>query len=71
MDIQNVGEIDLIFLIESHLGKGLAAGNKWVKFNCPFCRHIRRDMKRFLLVTNGDEKSGNWFVCNIFYRGDC
>ena len=57
-----VKEIDLIALIESDLGKGESTG-KWVKWDCPFCKHIRRDSKKFLLVTNGDETRGGWWIC--------
>ena len=59
-----VKEIDLIALIESDLGKGESTG-KWVKWDCPLCKHIRRDSKKFLLVTNGDEKLGSGFVCKF------
>ena len=64
-----VKEIDLIALIESDLGKGESTGKKWVKFDCPFCKHIRRDSKKFLLVTNGDEKRGSYFVCKFCNKG--
>ena len=65
-----VKEIDLVSLIESDLGTGEFTG-KWTKFNCPFCRAIRRDEKKFLLVTNGDEKRGGWWICKFCNkRGD-
>ena len=59
-----VKEIDLIALIESDLGKGESTG-KWVKFDCPFCKYIRRDSKKFLLVTNGDKNHGSGYVCKF------
>jgi hypothetical protein len=71
MEANHIREIDLIALIESDLGTGQAAGGKWTKFDCPFCKHIRRDSKKYLLVTNGDEKRGSWFVCKFCNkRGD-
>ena len=63
-----VKEIDLIALIESDLGKGESTG-KWVKFDCPFCKHIRRDSKKFLLVTNGDKNNGSGYVCKFCNKG--
>lgn len=68
MTLETIPEIDLVYLIESHLGAGESTG-KWTKFNCPFCRYIRRDSKKYLLVTNEGERS--WFVCKFCgKRGD-
>jgi len=65
-----VKEIDLIALVESDLGAGIFTG-KWVKFSCPFCKPIRRDEKKCLLVTNGDADRGPWWVCKFCNkRGD-
>lgn len=65
-----VKEVDLIVLIEADLGKGEITG-KWSKFNCPFCRSIRRDEKKFLLVTNGESTRGGWWICKYCNkRGD-
>lgn len=65
-----VKEVDLVSLIEADLGVGEITG-KWKKFNCPFCRSIRRDAKKFLLVTNGDETRGGWWICKYCNkRGD-
>jgi hypothetical protein len=62
--------VDLIALVEADLGGGEITG-KWVKFNCPFCRSIRRDEKKYLLVTNGDETRGGWWICKFCNkRGD-
>ena len=65
-----IKEIDLIQLIDKDLGKGESTG-KWTKYDCPFCKHIRRDSKKYLLVTNGTDKLGSWFVCKFCNkRGD-
>lgn len=65
-----VKEIDLVVLVESDLGSGEITG-KWTKFNCPFCRSIRRNEKKFLLVTNGDDTRGGWWICKFCNkRGD-
>ena len=68
MSFEFVKEIDLVHLIEADLGVGETTG-KWVKWNCPFCKHIRRDSKKYLLVTNGDEKRGSGFVCKFCNKG--
>lgn len=63
-------KVDLVALVESDLGAGVITG-KWSKFNCPFCRSIRRDEKKFLLVTNGDDARGGWWTCKFCNkRGD-
>ncbi len=58
-----VCEMDLIQLIDSDLGQGESTG-KWVKYDCPFCKPIRRDSKKYLLVPNGNEKLGR-FICKF------
>lgn len=68
MDFDFVKEVDLIALITSHLGAGESTG-KWSKWDCPFCKHIRRDSRKYLLVTNGDEKRGSGFVCKFCNKG--
>jgi hypothetical protein len=68
MSFEFVKEVDLVALVASELGAGESTG-KWVKFDCPFCKPIRRDSKKFLLVTNGDEKRGSGFTCKYCNKG--
>lgn len=69
MSLEYIKQIDLIYLVESHLNRrGKSAGHKWTRFICPFCRSFPPS----LYVTNGDEQTrGNWFVCKkCNRRGD-
>jgi hypothetical protein len=68
MSFEFVREIDLVHLIESDLGAGVDTG-KWKKFLCPFCRHLQRELKTFLLATNTGAK-GFWFCKFCNRKGD-
>lgn len=67
MIIDNIEKIDLIALVASDLGTGEDTG-KWTKFTCPFCNGIRRDARKFLLVTNGDDTRRGWWICKKCHR---
>lgn len=62
---ETVKEIDLVALISSDLGAGMDTG-KWTKFLCPFCRHMQRELKYFLLVTN--EGDHGFYICKSCNR---
>lgn len=61
-----VKEIDLIALVSSDLGAGIDTGKKWRKFLCPFCRHLQRELKTFLLVTNEGDRG--FYICKFCQR---
>jgi hypothetical protein len=65
MNTKTISEVDLIALISSDLSAGMDTG-KWHKFICPFCRHMQKEIKYFLLVTNEGERGR--YVCKFCNR---